>query len=99
LMDWMDVTLLDSRPVHVFHDWADMSRYDTEARVKLTEYANRRIRCFASTNILVRSRLLAMGITVANIILRNHIQVYGHRERFDKELRRAMALPPLGQVA
>lgn len=99
LIDWMDATLLESRPVHVFHDWTEMTRYDTESRVKLTHYAERRIRCFASTNILIRSRLLAMGITVANILLRNHIQVYSQRDRFEKLMKRTMSVPHYERVA
>jgi len=74
--------------VDTFHDWADVESYDAEVRVPYTDWAWAHRQQVASLHILVRSRLLAMGISVANMGLGGMITSYTDRAPFETVRRR-----------
>src|SRR5437667_12477903 len=62
IMKWTDEAVAD-RPQHIFHDWEELQGYDSESREELTEYVSRLGLRILSTLILVRSSIVAMGVT------------------------------------
>jgi hypothetical protein len=73
-----------------FHDWQKMASYDTEARVKLTQWVLRMRDYVRSIDILVASRLVSMGVTVANVVLGGMIHVTRDRLEFEERLAEAV---------
>lgn len=78
-----DLVAIDGK-LHIFHDWAGVKGYTTEARVEFTEWSRPRAHLVLSAHVLIVSRILAMGISVANLVLRPQLQAYTSRERFEQ---------------
>jgi hypothetical protein len=73
----------------VFDDWEEATGYESEVRIRLTAWTQRHLDRIPETHILVRSRLLAMGISVANLAVGNKLLAYTSREAFEAMLARA----------
>jgi hypothetical protein len=73
----------------VFDDWEEATGYESEVRIKLTAWTQRHLDRIPETHILVRSRLLAMGISVANLAVGNKLRSYTSRKDFEAALLRA----------
>jgi hypothetical protein len=89
--------------IHVFSDWERMEGYDSAVRMELTAWALRRRSGFAGIHALVRSRLVAMGLSVANVALGNFMQAYTDRAVFermcaDRVLKARLAAPANNDV-
>lgn len=76
--------------VHVFHDWEAVANYDTSARKELTAYVDSVKDRISSSHILVRSSLVAMGVSVANVVLRQRLVAYSRRDRFEAALKQSV---------
>jgi len=55
-----------------FHDWFQMTGYDTASRNQLTEWSLRRS-ALAQINIGTRAKLVSMGVTVAALALGDQV--------------------------
>lgn len=76
-----------NRRVNIFCDWAEMTGYDSEVRASLTQWvATNRTR--ATMHLLVGSKLVAMGVSVANLALGGVLVGYTNRGSFDAALRK-----------
>jgi hypothetical protein len=69
--------LIGQAPAHVFHDWSRLEGYDTESREMLSEYIIGLGRRLLSAVILVRSSIVAMGVSFAGWWVRNHVKLRG----------------------
>ena len=58
-----------------FHDWFEMTGYDSQSRIVLTRWVLSH-RAQSRLFIGVRSKLVAMGVSVANLALGNLIEVH-----------------------
>jgi hypothetical protein len=67
-----------------FYDLWNLRVYDSPVRVDLTEF-HRKVG-LRSLHTLTRSRVVAMGVAVANLALGNRITVHSSRESFDQRL-------------
>jgi hypothetical protein len=67
-----------------FYDLWDLHVYDSPVRIDMTNY--HRTVGLRSLHTLTRSRVVAMGIAVANLALGNRITVHSSRESFDDRL-------------
>jgi hypothetical protein len=67
-----------------FYDLWNLRVYDSPVRVELTDF-HRRVG-LRSLHTLTRSRVVAMGVAVANLALGNRITVHSSRESFDQRL-------------
>jgi len=76
--------------LHVFHDWIDMTGYDSRCRQRLTAWSVARLGAYAEVHLAVRSRIVAMGVQVANIALRGLLRAHGDRSTLEAELRRVL---------
>ena len=77
------------RRPHVFHDWSDMTGYDSEARVAMADWYAKVRDHVASVNVLAKNRLVAMGVQVVALAVRADIHIFGDRAAFDAACRRA----------
>lgn len=75
-----------------FHDWDEMTSYDTRARLRLTAWVLTNRERFDAIHILTNASLVSMGVSVANMALGRFMTSYGPRERdrYDAALREAV---------
>jgi hypothetical protein len=82
IIDAIDRTLERGGRLKMFYDMESMSNYDSSLRTKLTA---RFLECRKETDalgVLVKSRLVSMGISVANLALGGIIKLYQERAAF-----------------
>ncbi len=77
------------RRPHVFHDWSEMTGYDSAARVGMAEWYAKVKDGVASVQVLTKNRLVAMGVQVVALAVRADIQIFGNRSAFDAAFRKA----------
>lgn len=73
-----------------FHNWLAMTSYDSNCRVELTSWVLGH-RAESMLHIGVRSRLVSMGVAVAELAVGKIIQVHKTREALDAAFARVMA--------
>jgi len=78
-------------PVQEFHDWWDMPSYDSGSRTLLTEHTIQDRARLAGVHLLVSSKIVRMGVTVASIPLGGLLVPYEARSLFEHAQRRALA--------
>ncbi|MFO0547881.1 MAG: hypothetical protein U0271_05810 [Polyangiaceae bacterium] len=83
-----------------FNDWELFDRYTSRGRLALTTWALRNRQKIAASHVLVGSKLVAMGVEVANLALGGIYRTHTERARFHAELQRTakeldLKLPPL----
>lgn len=76
--------------VDAFHDWEGLTGYSSEAREVYTSWAKAHRDSVGSVSILVRSKLVAMGVSVANMVL-GYLHAYSDRAAFERALARAVS--------
>lgn len=84
-----EIFALGNRP-HTFHDWSKVVGYSPFARKFLTDWLGASRGKLRSAHILVSSRLLAMGISVANAMLGGFIKAYVDPETFRAAVQKAL---------
>lgn len=85
----VDKALARHARVAQWNDWYLATGYDPEVRPILTEYMRRRHDQIAETHVLVGSRLVAMGLAVAGIVVPG-ITSYSDIAAFDRALSRGV---------
>ncbi len=75
--------------IHVFNDWWEMSGYDAETRVDLTNWTLP-IRRKVNSHILLRSKIVALGVSAANFALGGALNVHTDRASFDAALNKSL---------
>jgi len=75
--------------IEAFHDWERMSDYDSSARSRLTNAALRVRKSTTAVHFVVRSRVVAFGVQVANAVVGN-LRVHRDRRSFEAALRAAL---------
>jgi hypothetical protein len=78
-----------STSVEEFHDWWGMTSYDSVSRTLLTDDSLERRKLIDHIHLLVLSKLVRMGVSVASIVLGDQIVSYGERRTFERALRDA----------
>lgn len=76
--------------LRVFHDWVEMTGYESQCRQRLTNWAVNNLDAFAEMHLAQRSKIVAMGVQVANIALGGLIRTYTDRAAVEVALRRAV---------
>jgi hypothetical protein len=69
-----------------FGDFWDLHTYDSAFRVDQAKWVDKHRAQFEGSQILVRSKLVAMGVSVANLALGGKIKVYSQRAEFDRQV-------------
>jgi len=76
----------------VFHDWSEVTSYDSWARLELTRLMLTGHGDFICTHILTSSREVRFGVEVANIVLGYKIDEHTDRATFDRAMQKRLAL-------
>ena len=76
-----------------FNDWGQMDDYDSEARVLLTREVYELLSYVKGGHFFVRSRVVAFGVQVANVVLRR-FTLHSSEASFERAL--SDALPKRG---
>jgi hypothetical protein len=77
-----------TKPMVGFHDWSEMTSYDTACRLRMTDWVMRNRAQQAKHHILLRSKLVSMGVATASLILGGDVLVaYTDPARFREVLR------------
>jgi hypothetical protein len=71
-----------NRSLLVFFDLGEMPDYDSPLRTRLTTHFVRERARFQSFDVLTRSRIVAMGVSVANLALGGLIASHSDRAAF-----------------
>jgi hypothetical protein len=88
--DYFEKVAATQSPIENFHDWADVEGYDPEVRQRYMQWSRTHRAEIHGAHILVRSRLVVMGVTVANLAL-GYLTAYNDRARFERALAKAIA--------
>lgn len=78
-----------AKPV-IFNDWWELSGYDSDARLKLTDWIFWIRGKIVGSHILVRSKIVSMGVSIANLALGGMLTVYTDRADFTLAYHKAM---------
>jgi hypothetical protein len=78
--------------LYVFHDWLDMTGYDSKTRVRLTLWSVAHRNAYEEVHLAVRSRIVAMGVQVANVPLGGFMRAHTGLASLEVELARVMSL-------
>ncbi|HET6346474.1 MAG TPA: hypothetical protein VFH51_16190 [Myxococcota bacterium] len=70
-----------------FHDWQDMSGYDTGARTEMTLWCLAHAKSLDDAHLLVKHQVVALGVSIAAVLVRN-LKTYTERAAFQEALRR-----------
>jgi hypothetical protein len=85
--------MYDAGVVSGFHDWLDMSGYASASRVDLTSWVLKN-RAKSRLFIGMRSKLVAMGVSVANLALGNMIETFSNMAQLEAALAQALRANP-----
>lgn len=81
----LEAAIAEFGPITLFDDFAGMTAYTSAGRFELTEWSKKHWAEMKSTHILVASKLVAMGVSVASIALPG-LRSYTERARFEAAL-------------
>lgn len=88
ILDSTTRTLQTAKRIAIFCDWSETTGYDSDVRVSFTHWASTH-RSNAKFHLLVNSKIVSMGVSVANLALGGLLTVYSNRPAFDAALRSA----------
>lgn len=80
----------EGRSLFVFHDWLEMTGYESECRKRLTSWSVARRKSYAEVHLATKSKLVVMGVGVANIALGGLIRTHPTRDLLERELGRVV---------
>lgn len=87
--------LLESVPqIHIFHDFSGVTGYPVEARRRLVGWGVQGRAKIQSTNVLFKSKIVAMGTSLAMRVLPGQLNGFSRREEFERALSAAVAEQP-----
>jgi hypothetical protein len=81
-----------SGKLYVFHDWLEMTGYDSRTRIRLTAWSVAHRHLYEEVHLAVRSRIIAMGVQVANVAVGGIMRAHTGIATLEVELARAMRL-------
>ncbi|MEW5853457.1 MAG: hypothetical protein AB2A00_32070 [Myxococcota bacterium] len=81
---WMQTFERSGSSVVTFHDWSGVTGYETDARVQYTKWSEPIMKDVAMVHILLQSRIVAMGVSVANIVLGGKLKATSDRAAFER---------------
>lgn len=76
--------------ITVFHDWLDMTGYESRCRQRLTSWSMARLHHYEEVHLGVRSKIVAMGVQVANLALGGLISAHSNRAKLEVQLERVL---------
>lgn len=83
MMDQTRILFRTQKSLAIFVDVSEMKSYQTAARTTLTAFMKESLSRFHTIQIYVRSKIVSMGVAVANVALDSRIEAHASRARFD----------------
>ena len=74
-----EAILADAGKIAVFYDFGEMPGYDSGLRVSWTKWLKAHLHSVVRIHIVVKSKIVAMGVSVANLALGGVIQTHTQR--------------------
>lgn len=74
------------REVSWFGDYERMTSFDPDVRAELAKFTKTHRKHFTVVGILLRSRLVALGVAVANVMVGGFIRVFTTRSAYERAL-------------
>ena len=78
------------KKLYVFHDWLDMTGYESSCRQRLTTWSGENRAAVAEVHLAQRSKIVAMGVQVANLALGGMIRTHSDRASLEADIRRVL---------
>ena len=95
IVDFGEELIDDQEGIHAsFHDYLEMSTYDSEARIELTRWGKLRRDRVRDVHVVQSSRIVAMGVATAGLALSlvgTKMHSYVNRDRFLDAFRKRCA--------
>ncbi|HEX7664301.1 MAG TPA: STAS/SEC14 domain-containing protein [Polyangiaceae bacterium] len=76
--------------VSIFTDLSEMTDYSSRARTVLTAWMKRNMPRSRTVHVAVKSKLVAMGVSVANLALRSGMKIHSDTAEFEEAIREEM---------
>jgi hypothetical protein len=86
IQEIVEAALAGGASPHLFLDAAEATSLDSQFRVRLTPWHKQIATKVQSQNVLVRSKVLAMAVSVANMGMGFILKPYNHRREFEAAL-------------
>jgi hypothetical protein len=81
-----------SGKLYVFHDWMELTGYDTKTRIRLTHWSVAHRKAYEEVHLAVRSRIIAMGVQVANVAVGGMMRAHTGIATLEVELARVLRI-------
>jgi hypothetical protein len=86
-----DRILREEGRIAIFDDLVDLRGYDSEVRTRLTAWSRAHRGSIVAFHILLRSKIVAMGVSLANAAIGGNIEAHTDRAPFEAALAREIA--------
>jgi hypothetical protein len=86
-----DELAIGKLPIHIFFEMGAMENYDSALRTRLTSHFSQHRGKIAALNVFTRSKLVAMGVSVANLALGGLITSHANLAAFQAALDRKLS--------
>lgn len=73
------------------HDWVDVEGYSSDVRRIVTRWGREAIGDFEQVHVHLRSKVLAMGVSLASSVLGFDIRIHRERESFEATMAELVA--------
>jgi hypothetical protein len=91
----LDEAVKAGHKLTTFHDWEEMTGYDSVCRQAMTDWVLKHVSQIHMNHILVRSKIVAMGVATANLLTGGKLLFpYTTRVPFERALKTAVAEAP-----
>jgi hypothetical protein len=87
---WFERRTASGLRMHMFWDTTDNLGYKTECREELQRWQEAAAPHIASSTVLVRSKLMEMGLSITNLLLGNLHKTTKDRNKFESLLKNAV---------
>jgi hypothetical protein len=91
IIEAIDEALRRARRVSVFFEAEKLRTYDSALRTELTRRLRRDLDRFEGIHVLVASRMIAMGVSVASLALDGKLTSHAERDAFIDALKAELA--------
>ncbi len=83
VIEFGDALIADAGSIQIFHDFSEVSGYRAEARRVLVDWGVQNPDAIECTHVLFRSKIVAMGVSMATRLLGEQLTGYSKYPQFD----------------
>jgi hypothetical protein len=83
IVDACDRVMGARASITLFFDWEEVPSYDSQLRIDLTNWTLKHLKAVQGIHLFTRSKIVRMGASVANLVLRSTISVHESRGSFE----------------